>query len=219
MEEELPLADRPFLEISVLSAQDPEFDIPSFLERAKAQLLSYLPRPPEQVYISDKPALVLKFATKADFEEMYEKDIAIYSYLLEHMFGDESDGVFPPLSQTRPPPSARKGDGGSSHPTGSDTPPEGEENYLVLRYRSNYIEPMRRNYNLVYQVNRHLGAQIVNEELHDGFIRFVKTKRDYESMFIGNDEMAKWREFFRVLGFGPDNPTVTKFMDILQSYL
>ena len=78
---------------------------------------------------------------------------------------------------------------------------------------------MRKNYNLIYRINHLLGVHIVNEELQDGFIRFVKTKADYESMFVGNDEVEKWVQFFEILQLDITHPTIVKFLEIIKSYL
>ncbi|TFH29372.1 MAG: hypothetical protein E4G98_03930 [Promethearchaeota archaeon] len=202
---------KPFLEISIISYSDPNLYLDAFFQRAKENLLDYGPIPPERIEITDVPSIYLEYQSLEDFEALYEKDFRVYTFLLDQILQS-------PNSETILNQNLQKLSADSLTNTNSNKSVD-DENYLVLRYKSNYLDPMKKNYNLVHRMNRFLGVQIINEELQDGFIRFVKTKADYESMFVGNDEVEKWIQFFEVLQLDITHPTIVKFLEIIKSYL
>ena len=95
-----------------------------------------------------------------------------------------------------------------------DDPPA--KNYAIIRYRSNYLEPLRRNYNLIYKVNEYLGSNVYNEEIGDGFLRFIKNKEDFDAMLLAADEVEAWKEWFNLYEYDLDNPIITQFLEIVH---
>lgn len=184
-------------------ALEEDFNVREFFDRAKENLLEYIPNPPKRWYISDKPSLVLEFSSEADFFAMYDKDYQIYSFLYENILQNDLE-FNPEIFRT--------------HRVKQPIIDPNTPNYLVLRYRSNYLAPMKRNYGLTFKVNEIIGSQISIEEVQDGFIRFVKTKRDYQSMFLGNDAKEKWIKFFQLYEIDIEHPTIQEFIRIIDSY-
>jgi len=183
---------KPFLEIFVEAKIDPDLSIKAILDLAKSSIVNYVPIAPERVEITPKPSLYLEFPSKAAFEALYEKDYRIYSYLLEKILSEKLEI------------SPRK----TEEPSSSSRP---FQNYIILRYRSNYLAPMRRNYGLIYRVNEFLGSHISHEEVHDGFLRFIRTKADFDALLIGNDDFADWMAFLRTLGVDMTQPRFKNF--------
>ncbi|MHA1675008.1 MAG: hypothetical protein ACTSYI_15435 [Promethearchaeota archaeon] len=186
------------------------------LQRAKYYFLSLCPIPPERIEIRGINSIYLEFRDLEDFNAMYEKDLRIYTFLLDKILKTSN----PELILNDENKFLRK-DGLTDNKANSDEDEDSEndENYMVLRYRSNYLEPIRKNYAIVHHMNQLLGVQIMTEELHDGFIRFIKTRADFESMFVGKDEVKKWIQFFEVLQLDITHPTIVKFLEIIKSYL
>lgn len=200
---------KPFLEISVVSTTDKNLVAVDVLKRIKDILMEYPSNPPESAVITSKPSVLFSFASLDDFKAMYEKDYRIYTYLYDEILQKQVDlsaNIFKSNKRDMVADSTQK-------------PGEFQENYLVLRYYSNNIAPMKRYYQLVYKVNEIFGFQITNEEVQDGFLRFLKTKDDYEGLFIGRDEVENWMEVFRIFNIDLEHPSITKFIEIIQSYL
>lgn len=197
--------EKPFLEISVVSKSDEKLEIIHILTTILKNIMDYPPVPPETAIISLHNSVILTFSSLQDFEAMYEKDYRIYSYFYDEIIKNEVD--FPV--------NIFRSDSARNNPTDEDD----VANYIVLRYKSNYLAPMRRNYQLIFRVNEIFGSTVKNEELQDGFIRFVRTKEDYEAMLVGNDEVEKWLEIFKLFKIDTNHPSIQKFIDIIKSYL
>jgi len=214
MKSELSKEEKPFLEILSISTTNPKLKMEVLLQRAKGYFLRLCPIPPERIEIKDKNSIYLEFRNLEDFKAMYEKDLRIYKFLLDEILKTSN-----PESILNDESKFLHKDGLTDNRAKNDEDNENDENYMVLRYRSNYLEPMRKNYAVVHHMNQMLGVQIMTEELQDGFIRFIKTRADFESMFVGKDEVEKWIKFFNVLHMDINNPTIARFLDIVKSYL
>jgi len=75
---------------------------------------------------------------------------------------------------------------------------------------------MRKNYQLVYKINVMLGSLIYNEEVQDGFVRFVKTKEDFEGMLTSSEDVNGWISWLEALGIDITDPVIEKFIVILR---
>ena len=201
--------EKPFLEISVVSKTDENLTIIDVLEQIKGNIMNYPANPPESVVISSKPSIIFTFSDLEHFKAMYEKDYRIYSYLYEKVLRQHVD-----LSS-----SIFKAKSGKMNASTSTQSTAMQKNYIVLRYHSNNLAPMRRNYQLIYKVNEIFGFRVTNEEVQDGFVRFIKTKEDYDGMFVGRDEVEKWIEVFRLFEIDLTHPSILKFIEILKSFL
>ncbi len=211
MKSELSEKENPFLEILFVSTTDPNLKMDVLLQRAKYYFLSLCPIPPKRIEIRGINSIYLEFHNLEDFKAMYEKDLRIYSFLLDKILKTSNpEAILNDKSKFLPK------DGLTDSKADFD---ENDRNYMVLRYRSNYLEPMRNNYTVVHHMNQILGVQIITEELQDGFIRFIKTRADFESMFVGKDEVKKWIKFFEVLKLDITQPAITQFLEIVKSYL
>ncbi|WP_371805367.1 hypothetical protein [Candidatus Lokiarchaeum ossiferum] len=201
--------NKPFLEISVVSTTDANLDVVEVLKKIKRSIMEYPGNPPKSAEITTKPSILFTFASLNHFKAMYENDYRIYSYLYEEIIQKQVDlsaNIFKTGAKSL-----------AANSTQEST--ENKENYIVLRYYSNNIAPMRRHYQLIYKVNEIFGFQITNEEVQDGFLRFFKTKKDFEGLSIGRDEVAKWMEVFRIFKIDVEHPSIKKFIEIIQSYL
>ena len=200
---------KPYLEISILSIFDKDISDLEIISTIKDNILGYIPKKPRKVEIRDNNKVYFEFESLEDFSAMYEKDYQIYSYVLDEILQNNLD-FKPNMFQKKKKKEINIPQNGLNDEI---------ENYLVLKNKSNYLEPMRRNYNLIYRVNEILGSHVVVEEVQDGFLRFIRSQQDFEALLIETDEVVNWLKLFEVLQIDIDNPTIQKFITIIKSYL
>ena len=92
MKSELSIEEKPFLEILFISTTDPKLEMEVLLQRAKYYFLSLCPIPPERIEFRGINSIYLEFRNLEDFKAMYEKDLRIYTFLLDKI-------LIPHLSQ------------------------------------------------------------------------------------------------------------------------
>ena len=190
--------DKPFLEISILETTETKLSHVELLQKLQADFLSSYQIPKSHVRITDKPSLSIKFDSKAAFIDMYNQDLHIYEYLYKKILSNDLLFQLEKVKKKR----AKN--------------PNPEINYIVLKYASNFLEPMRKSYQLVYKINVMLGSLIYNEEVHDGFVRFVRTREDFEGMLSSSEDVQGWITWLQALGIDIEDPTIEKFIEILR---
>ncbi|WP_371802374.1 hypothetical protein [Candidatus Lokiarchaeum ossiferum] len=200
--------EKPFLEISIASKSDTNLDDIQLLQRIKEGLIEIWTKTPESIEFTSKPSLLVTFQSLADFDAAYSHTYEVYEYLYDEILRrhiDLDENFFKEQQKLK-------------NTTIKDEPDaDYKQNYIVLRYRSNNLAPMRRNYRLIDKVNEIFGFKITNEEIQDGYLRFLKTKEDWEGMLIGCDEVAQWTEVFQLFNIDISHPTIQKFMEIIRS--
>lgn len=199
--------EKPFLEISIVSKLDKCVDDLTLLQKLKESLMELWTKPPETMEFTSKPSLLVTFSTYTDFALAYKHSYEVYEYLFDeilrrHINLDENFFKSQQNGKTT---------------TIEDETQKKKENYIVLRYKSNNLAPMRRSYRLIYKVNEIFGFKITNEEIQDGFLRFLQTKEDWEGMLVGCDEVAQWLEVFQLFNIDITHPTIQKFIEIVQT--
>ncbi|MCF2141828.1 MAG: hypothetical protein K9W44_17385 [Candidatus Lokiarchaeota archaeon] len=205
-----------FLEISIISKSDKQQSDLKILNIVKENICNYAPYPPKRAKITKIPSVYLEFDSKNAFEALYEKDYLIYSYLYENIL--KSNLILNHNSlKNKDLTSNQVNRADFSHE--SSLKQEYSDNYIVFRYKTNYKEPLKRNYDLIYKVNEILGLNIVNEEIHDGFIRFIQTEKDFKALLSGNDDLSRWMSFLKTLNLNLEHPTVKKFLQIIEHTL
>ncbi|MHA1746216.1 MAG: hypothetical protein ACTSWW_09460 [Promethearchaeota archaeon] len=196
--------DLPFLEISIETTREETLsssDLLTIIQKSLNRdygLVSQLLQPREN------PCLRFDFKSKEEFERMYEKNYKMYEFLYDNILRDEL--LFDPLFEASSDQSIEE----AEEDNGAD------QNYIVLKYHSNYLAPMRRSYGLTSRINRMLGANLFNEEISGGFLRFLKTKEDFEGMLLPARERWGWEEWFRIRNVDLTHPTVQSFLKIVD---
>ena len=133
---------------------------------------------------------------------MYEKNYHMYEFLYDNIL--KNDLFFDSIFE------------GSSNKVPENEEEGADQNYIVLRYHSNYLAPMRRSYGLTSRINRMLGAKLFNEEISGGFLRFLKTKEDFEGMLLPAKARWGWEEWFKIRNVDLTHPTVQSFLTIVD---
>jgi len=92
------------------------------------------------------------------------------------------------------------------------------ENYIVLRYKTNHINPIRQYLGFTTRVNNYFGAKVINEELDDGYLRFVHTGMDFEALLVPGDIREGWEDFFRIKKIDLNHPQIIEFFKIIEKW-
>jgi hypothetical protein len=197
--------DLPFLEISIETTREKILSPSDLLTIIQKSLNRDYGLVSQLLQTEGTPYLRFEFTSKEAFERMYEKNYKMYEHLYDNILRDEL--LFDPLFEASSDKSKEEED---EEDDGSD------QNYIVLKYRSNYLTPMRRSYGLTSRINRMLGANLYNEEISGGFLRFLKTKEDFDGMLLPAKERWGWEEWFKIRNVDLTHPTVQSFLNIVD---
>ncbi len=151
----------------------------------------------------DSSYLRYDFSSREDFQALYDGDYEAYEFLYDNILNNEMDFDF--IHKTLSQRDAEK--------MGED-----EENYIIFHYKSNFIEPMRRNYGLTTKMNNIMGQRIAYEEIEGGFLRFVHTKDDFESMLLMSTKKKGWEDYFRSKQIALTHPIIVEFLTIVDKW-
>ena len=149
------MKDTPFIEVDIIQSLDPKYEILKQLEKRSSQT--------HQVQSSwsgtdTDPILRLDYESKEQFIAGYTRDKMIYENFIKYInLQDISLNNKKTLKNQS----------------------NEEELYLIVKYRTNYKEPIRKNYSFTFKIIELLGIGASYEEVQDGFILFYKTKEDY----------------------------------------
>ena len=92
------------------------------------------------------------------------------------------------------------------------------ENFFIFHYKTNNVEPMRRNYLLTTKMNNFMGQRIAFEEIDSRFLRFIHTKNYFESMLVMNTRREGWEEYFQSKKISLTHPTILAFFEIVAKW-
>ncbi|UYP44975.1 hypothetical protein NEF87_001260 [Candidatus Lokiarchaeum ossiferum] len=153
--------------------------------------------------LDNNPYLRFVFNSRSDFEFLYDQDYEAYAFLYDHILTNEMDFNFIEETVNRNKPSE---------------PKDVAENYLIFHYKSNTIEPMRRNYRLTTKMNNLMGQNIAYEEIETGFLRFIHSKEDFESMLVMTTKKKGWEDYFKSKQISLTHPTIQTFFEIVDRW-
>ncbi|TFH29704.1 MAG: hypothetical protein E4G98_03380 [Promethearchaeota archaeon] len=228
-------SESPFLEITLMELNDQNDSDANYLDildRLRQNFLQYYGLDPSSIKICGNNQMLVNFLEKTEFNRVYDQDYAVYQYLYENILQNDLLGNLNEIRMQKDlktrenlklsHSSAMKSDPNTVHAdlknlnNLDDLDELSQKNYAVIRYRSNFLEPLRRNYNLISKVNEYLGSNVYNEEISDGFLRFVKNKEDFDAMLLAADEVEAWKEWFKLYEYDLDNPIIVQFLEIVQ---
>ena len=157
----------PFIEVSIVHSQDPKKEILQFL-REKAERSNNAQV--SSIESGGEKKILVKYDTELDFQNTYNGEQKIYEkfyQLIQENVTDYSNLLEKILTKT-------------SHGDFYNEEDMEEHNlYLIVKYRSNYKEIIRQNYNFTFKIIEILGIKASFEEIADGFLLFYKTKEDF----------------------------------------
>ena len=190
---------KPFLEISIERTLEEELSNLEILKKiGKAFKLLYK-KNPEIIDLGVKSYLRINFHTRSDFEKIYERSFSFYVFIFENFVDNNLE--FQSIFQEN---------------TGNVD--NSDENYLVLRYKTNCINPIRQYLGFTTRVNKIFGAKVINEELYDGYLRFLQRKEDFETLLTPGDIREGWEEFFKIKKIDLNHPQIKEFFNVVKKW-
>ena len=190
---------KPFLEISIEQTLEKKLSILELIEKiGKAFKLLY--KKDYKIFdLKDDSYVRVDFETKRDFEKIYEKSFSFYVYVFENFLDNNLE--FQSLFQER-----------------NEKKDNSKENYMVLRYKTNNVNPIRQYLGFTTRVNKYFGAKVINEELYDGYLRFLQTKVDFETLLVPGDIREGWEEYFKLKKIDLDHPQIKEFFKVIEKW-
>ena len=155
-------------------------------------------------FFNGKPCIHVEFPSKEAFAKIYERQYSMYVFLFDE-FLQENLTISSLFSEWLNKP---------NHTNEYGT----FENYLVLRYRTNCLEIMRQFYEFSAKINKFFGSRIINEELVDGYLRFIHTKEDFEILLLPGNVEEAWEATFKIRGADLDHPLIQKFFATIRKW-
>ncbi|MHA2018865.1 MAG: hypothetical protein ACTSXY_11385 [Promethearchaeota archaeon] len=195
---------KPFLEISLISTAEKK--------KTALQIMKKFQKNFEECYkintsirMEEKtPIIRVEFTSKDEFLAIYERDLDIYEFLLENVINGSLDLEEFKTEQLN---SKLKIKSGSEQID--------KENYIVLKFTSNFKDPMRKKYNLTTKVDHIFGVHSAFEEVEDGFIKFFERKEDFEDTMLDNLKRADWEKWLKLKGIGISTEFAKNFLNLL----
>ena len=190
---------KPFLEISIERTLEKKLSILELVEKiGKAFKLLY--KKDYQIFDLKNDSYVrINFTSKKDFKKIYEKSFSFYVYVFENFLDNNLE--FQALFQEK--------EGKINNST---------ENYLVLRYKTNHINPIRQYLGFTTRVNKYFGAKVINEELYDGYLRFLQRKEDFETLLVPGDIGSGWEDYFKIKKIDLNHPQIKQFFKVIEKW-
>ncbi len=196
--------DLPFLEISIISTTEQNLTHTEILTQIIQAFKSNFEKELKFVDQQKKPVIRREFSSLEEFTQLYGRGYIINDFILEQV---RKEGLKFDFIESL----SKRNTLTGKNPTG--------ENYLVLFYHSNYLDPIKKNYRLATEFNRMIRCQVSYEEINTGFIRFVHTKEDHLSLLGTFDTLNDWENYFVQRNLDITHPTIQKFLIIIEKML
>ena len=203
--------DKIYLEISIEETIEKEF-----LEK---ELINQIRNAYEEQYFqkstlnqsNDVWKMRVEFSSQKEFEEIYEKSYQMYVYLFDNFISKHPgfEALFQNTEDAKRNSKLSKNIYFKKKIT---------RNYMVLRYSTNCIWPLRRYFGFTARVNKIFGSHVANEEIENGYIRFIETKEDFLSLLQPADIEEDWKGMFKIRHVDMNHPLIKGFFETLQEW-
>ncbi|MHA1746030.1 MAG: hypothetical protein ACTSWW_08515 [Promethearchaeota archaeon] len=194
----------PFIEIRIISTSEAEIRPIDIMEQLKKELDDCYHLKITLQNHEELPYLYVGFPSSEAFSAAYQRDMDVYGLLINQIENGKID-----IQEFQEELAAS---------TEKNPPNEDEDIYIILKYTSNWKEPIRKNYQLTMKVDQIFGVQSSFEEVEDGFLKFYKRRQDFEDSKIDNNSRDGWKKWFELRGFNPDSQFAQTFFAILEEH-
>ncbi len=165
----------PFIEISIISTTEKI--------KTKKELIQKIKNRFERTHDvkgswkgnDDSPILRLDYSSEKAFLDGYTRDLDLFNLIVEEI----NKGKFP-----------------FNTLFSKSSKTDGSENYLVLKYYTNWKEPMIKNYQFTSKAVETIGVVFNIEEIEDGFLIFYQKKIDFNANQIDRLNIDELKKFF-----------------------
>ena len=193
-----------YLEISIEETIEKEFSEKELINQLRDAYGKQYFQKSTILHSHDQWKMRVEFSSQKEFEGIYEKSYQMYVYLFDNFISKHSK--FEELFQNT---NSSKNFSKQKSIT---------RNYMVLRYSTNCIWPIRRFFGFTARVNKIFGSHVANEEIENGYIRFIETKKDFLSLLHPADIEENWRGMFKIRNVDMDHPLIKGFFATLQEW-
>lgn len=189
----------PFVEIQIISTTEEDISHKNMLRSIKQRFEDMANV--TGIWKGDEgcPILRLEYPSEEAFTEDYLGDLAKIDMILFliakwklYLHTKESEKEF--ISRTLTP-------DGKARPL-----------YLVLKYSTNWKQPMKQNYRITARVSKFLDIQLQIEELVDGFIFLFRRKNDFEDFNVDKTDINDIGALFERKGIDMTHPSIQEFI-------
>jgi len=186
----------PFIEISIISTTEKKKSQKDLIQKIKERF--------ERTHNvkgiwkgTDKsPILHLDYPSKKAFLDGYTRDLDLFNMLISEI----NQGNFP-FNEIF---------------SADSITDEITENYMVLKYITNWKEPMIKNYQVTSNTAEIIGVVFNIEEIEDGFLMFYKRKIDFDANQIDRLDINELKRFFIDYNLDLDIPNVQTLFKFLE---
>ena len=189
----------PYIEIEVLSLRDPKLAEKEILQSIKLRAEKIHPYPVVWHGTEEHPKLYMEYPSVEILTSTYNAGIASLNHIMESL----NKGLEFPMGKLVGPKDFEKNY-------------EEKDVYLTLKYRANFREPMKKNYQMSNKVAKILGTRFYIEEVFDGFLMFYKFKEDFEIAQIDREDSREIINWCKLKNFSPENPVVKDLLKYLE---
>jgi len=166
----------PFIEISLIDTTEKKKSKKEIIQKIKERFERTHNVKGSWKGKDDSPVLRLEYPSKKAFLDGYTRDLDFFNIVINEI----NKGNFP-FSDL------------FSKDSKTD---EISENYLVLKYLTNWKEPMIKNYQVTSNTAEIIGVVFNIEEIEDGFLMFYKRKIDFDANQIDRLDINELKSFF-----------------------
>jgi hypothetical protein len=187
----------PFIEISVVQTTEKGLNSKQILEIVQKKFEHQTEVECSWTGSSEQPILRVEFPSNEVFDRNYKRDLGVYEAILREINqkGLDPKSLFPP----------------ERFPV-----PNNPELYLILRYRTNRKDPIRKNYSFTNQFAQMMNVFLTFEEVEDGFLNFYKRKDDFLDAQFDKTKPENVILWFQKRGVDPNHPILREFRKFLN---
>ena len=195
----------PFIEISIISTTEKEISMKEILNIIKKRNHNSNSNKSSWKGTSSDLILRLDYESREIFEKSYQQGFDLLKLFMNKLQTNQitKESLFPQAII-------------DSHNKGKQIIESGDSTpYLILKYRANFKEPMRKNYDFGRWYADFFQENVFIEEIEDGFLHFFLEKDDFLDSNLNKmnpQEFQKWvknkgihfpeellKEFFKIL--------------------
>ncbi|MCF2138436.1 MAG: hypothetical protein K9W44_00105 [Candidatus Lokiarchaeota archaeon] len=181
---------KPYIEVEILSCDDPKKKILDLLEE-RAIKNHHVKTTWKGT--DDNPILRVDYESYEQFRAGYNRDRSVYENFIK--FINLQEISFDKIAER-------------------STKHDDQSIYLMMKYRTNYKEPIRNNYSFTFKIIELIGLGASYEEVQDGFILFYQTKKDFKVGLMDLLKINEVRSYLKSIDFLI--PSIEQFLDKIQ---
>jgi len=185
----------PYIEISIIRTSEKKKSKKELLKKIKERFERTHETKGSWKGTDDSPIIRIDYSSKKAFLEGYTRDIELFNKIVEEI----NRGKFP-FKELFP----------------NESKSEGSENYLVLKYFTNWKEPMIKNYQFTSKAAETIGVVFHIEEIENGFLIFYRKKIDFDANQIDRLNIDELKKFFTDNDLDFNLPSVQRLFKFLE---